>query len=179
MELHSELWCLQMESWENWQKLAKSDNSHQSYFCWISASSAKSRKEGKISHCPFLSKSRPIGYWSFLSQEQLLPSCISCFVSWELGLATIRLGDPKNMTRKKCKLDSICCWGPTFASSQGNCLSPSSFWLYLGVVLDLGKIISFAPSLGAPLGSILLFNTVRNTYCLSWLKPGKIFERIF
>lgn len=29
----------------------------------------------------------PIGCWSFLSQGQLFPSYLSCFVSWELSLA--------------------------------------------------------------------------------------------
>lgn len=34
---------------------------------------------------------------------------------------------------------------PTIADSQGNSLF--FFWLALGVVLDLGRIVSFAPSL--------------------------------
>ena len=45
----------------------------------------------------------------------------------------------------------------TVASSQGNSLS--YFWLSLGVALDLGRIVSFAPSLGMPLLSMVSFNT--------------------
>ena len=37
---------------------------------------------------------------------------------------------------------------PTLASSQGNCLSLSFFWISLAVVLDLERATSFAPSLG-------------------------------
>ena len=57
--------------------------------------SAQSRKEDKISHCPSLSKFRLLWIWLwningcqfFLSKGQLLPSCLSPFVSWELSLA--------------------------------------------------------------------------------------------
>ena len=37
---------------------------------------------------------------------------------------------------------------PTVASSPGYCLSLSFFWLSLGVALDLGRIVRFAPFLG-------------------------------
>lgn len=63
------------------------------------------------------------------------------------------------------------------ASSQGNCLS--LFGLSLGVALDLGRVISFVPSLGIPLVCNGLFNNARNIYCLSQLIPEKILERIF
>ena len=71
------------------------------------------REEGKILCCPFFSKFRlagkeNIGYGYFLSQAQLLPSCLSHFASWELNLATVRLGDPKNMTGQKCELHPTC-----------------------------------------------------------------------
>ena len=43
----------------------------------------------------------------------------------------------------------------------------SSFCLPLGLALDLGKIMSFALSLGTSLVPMGLFNTTRNMYCLS------------
>lgn len=57
-------------------------------------------------------------------------------------------------------------------------LSPF-FWLFLGVTLDLGRVVSFVPSLWMPLASMGLFNIARNIYCLSQLKLDKIFERLF
>lgn len=57
---------------------------------------------------------------------------------------------------------------PTIVSSQGNCLSQLFFF---GGALNGGSIVSFAPSLG-------LFNTARNVYCLSCLKPDKAFGMI-
>ena len=66
---------------------------------------------------------------------------------------------------------------PTAASSQGNCLRLSSFWLSLGLALDLGRVVSFAPSLGTSFVSKRLFNTARSIYCLSRLKPDKRFVR--
>ena len=67
---------------------------------------------------------------------------------------------------------------PTVVSSQRNCLILCFFWLSLGVSPDLRKRVSFVPSLGRPLMSKGLFNTVKNIYCLSQLKPDKIFEMI-
>lgn len=49
--------------WKNWQKPAKGENSHHNQLFRISACGAQLREENKISHCLFLSKSRPIGYW--------------------------------------------------------------------------------------------------------------------
>lgn len=43
-------------SWENWQKLTKGDNSHQSQIWQISICGTWWRHKGKISSCPFLSK---------------------------------------------------------------------------------------------------------------------------
>lgn len=40
----------------------------------------------------------------------------------------------------------------TIASSQGNCLSLSFFWLSLGMTLDLRRVVSFASTLRMPLG---------------------------
>lgn len=39
-----------------------------------------------------------------------------------------------------------------------------------------GKVLSLASSLETPLGSLGLFQTTRKIYCLSQLKPDKIFE---
>lgn len=64
-----------------------------------------------------------------------------------------------------------------FASSQGNCLSLSFFWLCLPVSPALGRVVSFAPSCGTPFVSMELLNTAGNIYSLSWLKPDKRFER--
>ena len=46
---------------------------------------------------------------------------------------------------------------PAVASSQENCLSFSFFWLSLRVVLDLGRVTSFAPSLGMPLALLVKY----------------------
>ena len=54
----------------------------------------------------------------------------------------------------------------------------SFFWLSLRVILDLGKVVTFTLSLRMPLGSMGLFDIARNVYCLSWLRPDKIFKRI-
>ena len=62
----------------------------------------------------------------------------------------------------------------TVASAQGNYVF---LWLPLDVALDLGRVGSFAHSLGTPLESNRLFSTARNIYCLSRLKPDKIFEK--
>lgn len=61
-------------------------------------------------------------------------------------------------------------------SSQENCVF---LWLSLGVALDLGRVVFFAPSLRTPLGSMVLLNTAGNIYCLSQLRPDMVFERIF
>lgn len=45
-----------MRSWESWQKPTKGENSYQSQISGISVCGAQSREEGKISCCPFLSK---------------------------------------------------------------------------------------------------------------------------
>lgn len=62
------------------------------------------------------------------------------------------------------------------ASFQESCLSP--FWLPLRADLDLARLISFAPFLRMPLIFKGLFNKVRSIYCLSQLRPDKIFKRI-
>lgn len=61
-------------------------------------------------------------------------------------------------------------------SSQGHCIS--LFWLSLGVALDLGRVVSFVPSLGTPLGYNRFFSNARSIYYVPQLKPDKIFERI-
>lgn len=48
-----------------------------------------SQEEGKILHCFFLFKYKPIDYRFCHSDEQLLPY-VSSFMSWDHGLATIR-----------------------------------------------------------------------------------------
>lgn len=52
----------------------------------------------------------------------------------------------------------------TIASCQGN--SESFFWLSLGVVVDHGRVVSFASSLGTSFGSVGLFSNCQE-YLLS------------
>ena len=54
----------------------------------------------------------------------------------------------------------------------------SFFWLTLEVALDLERVVSFVPSLGMPLASLVLSNTAWNIYCLFQLKFDKIFKMI-
>ena len=85
------------------------------------------KEKNKISCCPFIFKVRPIDYWFFLSQRQLLPSCLSCCVSWELSLVTIR-----NVG-----------WAPFAARVYCQHSEKFSIWLSLGVALDLRRVIFF------------------------------------
>lgn len=94
-----------------------------------------------------------------------------CVLTPWLGHRQVR--DPQNMARQKSGLNFICIWGPTIFSSQGNCRSLSLFKLSLGVALDRGRVICFHP-LWKCLGSMGVFNTARNIYRLSGLKPDKI-----
>lgn len=105
-------------------------------------------------------------------------SCLFHFLFRELGMATGRWGAPQAWQDRRvdCAL-SVARVLPSAASSQGSCLSLSSFWLSLRVALDLGRVISFSLFWGTHLVSMGLFNTVRSIYCLPWLKPDKIFKR--
>ena len=60
---------LQMGSWENWQKPVKCRNFYKSLLSRISVCDAWWREKNKISCCPFLFKSRPVGYRSLVSQR--------------------------------------------------------------------------------------------------------------
>ena len=123
---------------------------------------------------------RNTGDWSVLSQGQLLPSRLCHFMSWELGLTTVRLGGTKHMIRQDCGLHAICdyIWtgravGCTpfaarallpVASSQVNCPSLS----FLGYLWERLWIVTgwyvWDPLLG-PWCSILLGTF---TACPSW-----------
>lgn len=120
----------------------------ESQLSWIY--SAKSWEECKISHCPFLFNTRPIHYWSFLSQVQLVSPYLFCVLrTW---LSTIRLESPKLWLDR-----NVCCtWGTT------NCCQPSEKFSFFGSGY-LGKIVSFAPLLGMPFSSMSSF-TARNGY---------------
>lgn len=68
-----------MKSWESQQKLAECENSYQlsldlTALLRLSVCRSQLRKEDIMSRYPLLSKTRPSGYRSFLSQGQLLPS---------------------------------------------------------------------------------------------------------
>ena len=69
-------------------------------------------------------------------------------------------------------------WGPVIiavVNCQGSCLS--FFWLYCGMALDLGMIVSLEPPLGMPLAFTVLLNIVKITHCLFCSKSDKIFGR--
>ena len=112
------LQSLHTESWENWQKWARGENSHQSQlFRSLSVVPGEERKvkfhvvlsfpnadgQGKkkkiknyiLNWDLWICFWVPIGCGSRLFHRQLLPSCLSRFVSWELELAAVRLGAPK------------------------------------------------------------------------------------
>ena len=141
--------------------------------------SGQVREEGKILHCPFLSKSRRLGLCPLSAKDSYCPSSLSHFVSWELGLAAVRLEAPKVRPDRNVGCapfvasNLLCC-----QLSEQLCLSLSFLWLSLGVALDPGRVVSFACFWGTPLASMGLFSTARNTYCLSKLKTDNIFERI-
>lgn len=80
-----------------------------------------------------------------------------------------QVGGPKIwLDRNVCCITFVVRVLPTVASSQGNCLSLSFFWLFLEVTLDLGK------------SRILWVAQYCQNICfLSWLKVEKIFEKLF
>ena len=94
----------------------------------------------------------------------------------------------KNIAREKSGLHPICgslrldinmSWTlfasgtlyQTASRAQGNCLSSSFFWVSLGMTLNLGKIVSFAPSLGMPLEAMFVQEYL--------LKLDKVFKIYF
>lgn len=80
------------------------------------------------------------------------------------------------MAKQKCGFAAN--WGPIIIAAvncQGSCLS--FFWLYCGMALDLGMIVSLEPSLGMPLAFTVLLNIDKITHCLFWSKSDKIFGR--
>lgn len=126
-----------------------------------------------------------------LSQGQLLHSCLSHCVSLELGLATSGWGPQKygwtamwdafhlwlDITRQKCGLQFMQLRSyHLLPVLKGNCLSLLFFWWSLGVALDLGRAVTFVPSLGTIRVSLGSFNTARNIHFLSQLKLDKIFK---
>lgn len=85
----------------------------------------------------------PTGCWPFLSQGQLFPSCLSYFVSWELGLALPAWDVPivgscihrqinHQFWGPKCGLHSFFREGPTNCCQLSGELSFPFFWLSLG-----------------------------------------------
>lgn len=131
-----------------------------------------------MSICLFISKCRPIIYWSFLSQGQPSPPCLSCFPSRELGLAAVRLGASQIWAARSDGCTPFA-WslGPTYCgrlSGELFCLC-----LTLEVALDLGVEGSFAPSLEMPLVSRGCSILLRIFHSLPRLKPDKIFQRDF
>lgn len=146
---------LQTAVWESWQKPIKGKNCYQSQLPWCLVDP---NSVGRTN----------IGYHPFFRRRAT--AFLSHFVSWELGLTTIRLGPPtydQNMVWIAPQLVAGVLL--TVATSRGNCLSPSSFWLSLGVTLDLQRAVAFALSLRTSLVFKQLFNTTSHIYCsLSW-----------
>ena len=100
-----------------------------SYHNLLNLCNAQLREKNKNSHCLFLCKSRP---------AQLLPSCLSSFVSYGLDLGFL-------LALKKQAIGSLAIYGSDSRSE---------------------KVVNFAPSLRMPFGSMESFNTGRNIYCL-------------
>ena len=73
------LQSLQMGSWENWQKLAKGENSYQSQLSQISIYGVWLRDKVKISRCSFLSKFRLAGKKTFVRIRSLKCDLWICF----------------------------------------------------------------------------------------------------
>ena len=154
----------------------------------ISFCSTQFREEGKFSLCPFLSKSIPIDGQSFLSRDSYCFLFVSlCVLRTWVGYHQVggsKIGSDRNVgcilfvtsvAGQKCRLYSTCGRGLTDCHQLAVELSESFFFgLPLGVALDLGRVVSFTPSLGMPLGSMGQFNTSRNNYYLSQLKPENI-----
>lgn len=138
------------------------------------------REEGEISLCPFLSKFRLAGKKHWLSTFCLPGTAIFilCFIlcpensSWQPSVwGSSKYGQSEMWVAIHLQLVSY--W--LLSALKGIVLSLSYFWLSLGVVLVLGTVVYFVPSLWMPLVPMGLFNIARNIYCLSWLKPDKIF----
>lgn len=91
---------------------------------------------------------------------------VSCCVLRTV-FAAVRL-EPPNMAGWKWGLHSFATRDPvTLASAPGSCVCLSCGCLW-EVALDLGRVVSFAPSLGIPL-VLMGFNTNKHIYCLSGL----------
>ena len=113
------------------------------------------------------------GYQSFLSQGQfcLLSVLLCVLITW---FCSPQVAAPNSRLDRKVSCTPLAASAPvTVASSQGECL----LWLSLAAALDLGRVVCFAPSLGIPVVFKGLFNTTKNMYPSSRLKPDKIFER--
>lgn len=121
-----------------------------------------------------------ICHTSLLFQGQLLPSYLSYFLYWKLGLTAVRWEEPKICQNKTMdRTVSVASILLMAATSQGTCLRLSSFWLSLEMPLNLGRVVSFAPPLGRSIVSKGLLVTCRSIYCLSSLKLDNICENIF
>lgn len=111
----------------------------------------------------------PTGCIHFLLRRQLLPSCLSHFMSWGFSLTTIRLRGPQiwmDGNVGHTPLPARYGWTEIWAVLH---LLVGSYQLtvFLLVIFGLGRVVYFAPSLGTLLVSMKLFNTARNIYCCS------------
>lgn len=114
-----------------------------------------------------------------LSQRQLLPSCLSSSCVLRTGLGNYHIGSFKNISKCNWALYCICSSGPTDCCPLSEHLSLSFFCLSLGEALELGRVVSSAPSLKMSIVCSWLFRTTRNIYHFSLLKLDEILKDFF
>lgn len=147
---------------------------------------AQLREENKISHCLSSQNSdfyvfgfeKPIGCWSFFPRDHYcLLVCLICpeNLTWKpSGWGAPKYGQREMWVAPHLQQESYNVFQHSWELSKSFCLlanfeSGSGSWE--------GNIIwTFSEDIPGSLG---LFNTARNIYCLSWLKMDKIFERNF
>ena len=168
---------LQMGSWENWQKPVKCRNFYKSLLSRISVCDAWWREKNKISCCPFLFKSRPIGYRSLVSQrtEVTFLFVLRVLRTW---LSNHQVKGPSIWPDRNLSLTPFAA-GPyqIDASHQENYLRFFFFffWLFWWMALNLGRIISFAlfGDSFCPHGVVEYLLPETSMYCLSsWILTG-------
>ena len=171
-------WSLQMGSWENWQKPVKCRNFYKSLLSRISVCDAWWREKNKISRCPFLFKSRPVGYRSLVSQRTEVTFLFVLLGVLRTWLSNHQVRGPNIWPDRNLSLTPFAA-GPyqIDASHQENYLRFFFFffWLFWWMALNLGRIISFAPTLGCLLNPRRFIQKLQN-YLL--FVPAEIWQDI-
>lgn len=106
-----------------------------------------------------------------------LPGTCTLLVLTHAGSSVTRLG-PHGEARQKCGLYLICGQSPANCCQISGELSLPFCGLFLGGDVVLGRVAPFASAVGTPFVSKGFFNTVKNIYCLSWMRSDKILEKI-